>query len=137
MYKVGDHAEPEGVARQEGLRTRFYRGPIDRAMERATGGRESEGEMSVYAALDTDLDGGEQVGTNTGWGDFGRWVDGLDAGDYGQVVHLREHGWSQKLADLESQLADALSESPPDDQDTQMWRIRCLASPRGAALRRS
>lgn len=70
--------------------------------------------MAIYANLDTDEQ--EQIATNLGWGDFCRWADGLDTEQYGQVAHLRQHGWSQQLETLAKQLANALtSEQPPPD----------------------
>ena len=74
--------------------------------------------MSVYAVLDEGSDGGTQVATNSGWGDFTTWTESLDDMKYEEVIHLAEEGWSQDLADLESQLTDALTETPPSDADT-------------------
>ena len=68
--------------------------------------------MSVYVAFDGQT--GPQIASNTGWGDAGRWIDGLDPQTYGELVHLHEHGWTQQLAALRDQVAAAMRGSPPD-----------------------
>lgn len=73
--------------------------------------------MGMYAQFDENGPQ-EQVGTNTGWSQFGDWADGLDAGTYPAVVQLWEHGHSTSLPDLERQLAVALDAHPPEDDDT-------------------
>jgi hypothetical protein len=67
--------------------------------------------MSVYLSLD----GGEPImlASNKGWGDVGRWADGLDVDAYGEVVHLTENAWSQELPKLEKQLRAAVKASKP------------------------
>ena len=72
--------------------------------------------MSYYVAFDGELS--DQVATNTGWADFGRWVDDLDDKVYPELVHLREHGWSQRLDSLGADLVDAVEHHAPDDADT-------------------
>ena len=74
--------------------------------------------MSMYAQFD-EKGSQEQVGTNTGWSQFGDWADGLDTGTYPAVVQLWEHGHSTSLPDLESQLSTALMAHPPEDDDTR------------------
>lgn len=75
--------------------------------------------MSVYAVLDGDEEGGPQVGSITGWGDFIRWTDDLDDDEFQEIIHLAENGWSQNLFDLQSQMEKAGTEQPPDDEDTK------------------
>jgi hypothetical protein len=67
--------------------------------------------MSVYAALDENP--GEQIASNKGWGDFGRWVDRLDVKCYWELVHLREYGWCQHLPTLGRLLRAALKADKP------------------------
>lgn len=69
--------------------------------------------MSRYAVVD-DNDPAE-VSSNKGWGDFSRWVDTLDADNYGQLAHLCAHGWSQQVPLLLKQLRSALDSEEPDD----------------------
>lgn len=69
-------------------------------------------------SVQTDQHGFRQIATNAGYGDFGRWVDSLPADRFPQLIHLYEWGWSQRARLLESEIADALDESPPDDKDT-------------------
>lgn len=67
--------------------------------------------MSYYLVV-----GGErwtQVASIGGWKDYRKAVESLDADEFGQVRHLVEHGWSQKLPELERQLA-AVSSKDPD-----------------------
>lgn len=66
--------------------------------------------MSIYANLDTD----EQVqfASNKGWSDVIAWVDGLDKDDFGELIHLADHGWSQEIEALREQLEKALKASP-------------------------
>jgi hypothetical protein len=71
--------------------------------------------MSIYATFDDDLDD-DEIASNDGWSQFLDWVDGLDLQTYGEVVHLAEHGWCQDLPTLETQLAQALAQSPPEPE---------------------
>lgn len=60
--------------------------------------------------------GPTQIASNGGYGNWGRWIDKLDAEKYPAAIHLYEYGWCQDLADLESQLDKAVKdESPPAD----------------------
>lgn len=74
--------------------------------------------MSVYATLDGEIS--DQIASNGGYGDFGRWVDGLDVDAFPQLVHLREHGWTQNLPDFRQQLNQALEENPPGPDTEEM-----------------
>lgn len=74
--------------------------------------------MSIYAVLDGDPEGGDQVATNDGWADYCDWVDDLDSGVYPDIAHLDDWGWCQNLPELETQLRTAIEETPPEDEDT-------------------
>lgn len=67
--------------------------------------------MSQY--IHDENDNQEQIASNSGYGDFGRWVDTLDTALYRRVVHLREYGWSQSPKEVGEQLARALSNNEP------------------------
>lgn len=76
-----------------------------------------EGGMSYYLNID-----GEQVGqlaSNSGWGDFGRWAESLDADNHGEVALLYRNGGSDTLDTLETELRDAMKTSPPEAGDTR------------------
>ena len=67
--------------------------------------------MSYYL-----ITGGEkwtQVASIQGWREFREWAAGLDAADHKELFHLIEHGWSQSLGELESQLTDAIEKGEP------------------------
>lgn len=57
--------------------------------------------------------GFEQLASNAGYADFAKWVESLDHKQYGQLVHLYEHGWCQDISTLEKQLADAVKSHKP------------------------
>jgi hypothetical protein len=59
-----------------------------------------------------------------GGGAFCRWVDGLDAASFGELVHLREYGWTQQPAEVAKQLAAA--GNPDNDSLTPL--IQSLAA---------
>ena len=67
--------------------------------------------MSYYAELDNAKKTGGDVATNSGWSQFREWVEDLDI-ECVQLQHLAEHGWSQNLKQLESDIRGALDESP-------------------------
>jgi hypothetical protein len=71
--------------------------------------------MSLYAQFDDGTQ--EFLSSNRGWSEFGEWADGLEAGKFPQVVHLREHGWCQRLGDLGAQLRAALKDERPEDDN--------------------
>ena len=73
--------------------------------------------MSYYAALDGVMGG--QVATVTGWGDFTRWVDSLDAKTYPDLVHLADYGWDQDMPNVQEQLSAALKAVPPEAEDVR------------------
>lgn len=67
--------------------------------------------MSVYLSFDSSEP--TMLASNTGWGDVVKWADGLDAQEFGEVVHLAEHGWCQQLDKLEAQLRKAATARKP------------------------
>ena len=69
--------------------------------------------MSVF--LTNDEDPGDQVASNCGWGDFGRWVDTLDANTFPMLAALRGHGCAEPVSALRKELAKALKKFPPTD----------------------
>lgn len=72
--------------------------------------------MACHLAFNT---GSEEhpLATLAGWGDFCRYVDTLPADDFGQLVHLVEHGWCQQLAALTVEIERALAQVPPAAPD--------------------
>lgn len=59
---------------------------------------------------------GDQVATNSGWTDFGDWVDTLPLKGYRRVIELWEHGVTFHVAELASQLRRAVkNRKPPKD----------------------
>lgn len=83
--------------------------------------------MSIFANLDTGAQ--VQAGSNSGWGDFTRWIDTLDANDYAELVHLVEHGWCQDLPALTKQLGKAVESAKPDADAANIGRaVAMLAS---------
>ena len=69
--------------------------------------------MSIYASFDNENQ--EQVASNTGWSQFGNWVETLDANLFDQLIVLWEHGWSQEVPTLATELAFALHSVPPQE----------------------
>jgi len=51
--------------------------------------------------------GPEEISSNTGYGDFGRWVETLDPVKFPEPIHLYLYGWSQNLEDLRKQILAA------------------------------
>lgn len=68
--------------------------------------------MGIYAAFDGEIS--DQIASNQGWADFGRWSDKLDAGKFPEIVLLSDYGWSQHIPLLRDQLKAAASEVAPD-----------------------
>lgn len=74
--------------------------------------------MSRYLEVNDQQRG--QVASNAGWGDFGRWADGLDEQNYGAVTQLWETGACDNAAALKQQLAKAINQKPPDKDVTSI-----------------
>lgn len=68
--------------------------------------------MSFYLQIDGEND--DQIATNTGWGDYGRWAKTLDPGKFREVRDLYELGWSDEPESLIAELKDAADEFSPD-----------------------
>jgi hypothetical protein len=63
--------------------------------------------VSYEAVLDSDPEMAEQIATNKGMADFGRWVDSLpDAGEH--LKQLRNEGLTDELDLLEAELSAAI-----------------------------
>ncbi|HEY1187166.1 MAG TPA: hypothetical protein VGE74_05880 [Gemmata sp.] len=73
--------------------------------------------MSAYIVIDTDEP--QFVASNHGWGAFCAWVDTLDHGQFGDLVHFREHGWTEPAATIRRELTAAIRSQPPGDPDTR------------------
>jgi hypothetical protein len=71
--------------------------------------------MSIYANFENGTQ--QQLASNTGWSQFGEWVDARDAQHSIQLVQLWEHGISEELPALQSQLQDAIKRAPSDNED--------------------
>jgi hypothetical protein len=48
------------------------------------------------------------LASNNGWSEFGDWVDELDVKEYGELIHLYDHGWSQHAGEIARQLRKAV-----------------------------
>ena len=70
--------------------------------------------MSVYAQFGEDGPQ-DQMASNLGWAEFTGWVDGLDYEDYAELVHLCDHGWCQRLGELEAELKAVAANAAPGD----------------------
>lgn len=69
--------------------------------------------MSIYAQFDED--GNQyQFASNTGWSQFGDWIESLDAAKYPALSALWEYGSTQDIQCATSQLDAALRENPPN-----------------------
>lgn len=67
--------------------------------------------MSIYATID-DNDP-EFFSSNNGWKDVSEWADSLNVDQFGDVVHLTEHGYVDDAGKLQLQLQSAVKQSPP------------------------
>ena len=72
--------------------------------------------MSIYLSIDSGTP--TFLASNTGWGDFTRWVDGQDGA--GLVAHLCDHGWGEPASGIASGLRTLLKRGGPsaDVKDT-------------------
>jgi hypothetical protein len=58
--------------------------------------------------------GGDEVANNSGWAEFGAWVDTLPAEErYRHVICLWEYGYEFKVIQLAQQLRQALKDTKP------------------------
>lgn len=75
--------------------------------------------MSVFYTLDGSVP--SFLASTTGWGDFTRWVDNLNADntDFPQLFVLGEYGWNQEVSALHDELASALADHAPTDDETK------------------
>jgi hypothetical protein len=75
-----------------------------------------------------------EVASLAGWGEFRKWTEKLD-GDFGELSHFVEHGWSQEIDDLLNQMRKAVkaSKPSPDVADIAKQIIRAIEDkPKGA-----
>jgi len=72
--------------------------------------------MSIYLEFD-DENEGDQIASSSGWGDVLRWSDTLPDGEYGEILHLMHHGWSDNPELLETELKNACEKYPPPGHD--------------------
>lgn len=64
--------------------------------------------MSLYAQFDDD--GPQmQIASNTGWSDFGAWIESLDVGAFPELISLWEYGQSNNIMQLGKEIANALA----------------------------
>lgn len=68
--------------------------------------------MSRYAQFDED--GNQyQFASNTGWSEFGSWIESLDKSKYPALADLWEYGSTQDIQGVTDQIDSALRDSPP------------------------
>lgn len=69
--------------------------------------------MSRYAEFQNGAQ--EQVASNLGWTQFGRWLDSLPPGAIPALKRLYDSGQSSELSEIARQLENALRSVPPSD----------------------
>lgn len=69
--------------------------------------------MSIYAVLN-DYEP-TFFSSNQGWSDVIAWTEDLDVETFPEVVHVAEHGYTEKLPELQSQLKAAIAAQPPEE----------------------
>ena len=88
--------------------------------------------MSRYASFD---DGSQQqIATNSGWGSFIQWSDGLEVEQFPELIHLAEHGWSQNLGKVVEELRKAKSSEDADTEHVVKGLIELLSGRDGAMV---
>lgn len=87
--------------------------------------------MSVYASLDGSPP--TMLASNSGWSDLVSWVDTLNVDEYTDLAVLADHGWSEQLDKVQSQLKRALASPPSDDIAHTAGELLDLISGRGEA----
>ena len=72
--------------------------------------------MAIYAQFDKD---GEsiQLATNTGWSEFGDWVETLK--DCPRTSKLWDGGECEDIAGLRAEMERQLSDAPPENPDVE------------------
>lgn len=68
--------------------------------------------MSFYIQIDGEQQ--DQIASNTGWGDYGRWVKLLDPDEFPETRSLYEDGWANP-AELIAELPLAIEAEKPDE----------------------
>lgn len=69
--------------------------------------------MSAYYSIDGESP--SFMGSVTGWGEAGEWIDGLDHSRYPLLVQFREHGIAEPASQLADEILTALVDEPPSD----------------------
>lgn len=69
-----------------------------------------------------------QAGTTVGWGDFMRWALELDLEQYFDLARFAEHGITEDVERVTSQLDAALKTDGPTDYQTRDVAITLLAN---------
>lgn len=72
--------------------------------------------MAIYAQFDKD---GEcvQLASNTGWSEFGNWVETLNGCP--RVAKLWHSGECEEIPELRAELEEAIQDYPPPDKDVE------------------
>lgn len=86
--------------------------------------------MSVYVTFDESP--GEQLASNTGWADVGRWVESLPAESYPALCALWDHGHFEPASAVLADLHGAAAESPPDGATVRTTLTLLAAAIEGA-----
>ena len=69
--------------------------------------------MSIYAVINESEP--EFFSSNQGWSDIISWADKLDADKFSEVVHVAEHGYTEQIPELLSQLREAVTVENPGE----------------------
>lgn len=67
--------------------------------------------MSIYATVGNNESA--FFSSLQGWKDVTTWTEGLDVDQFGDVVHLSEHGFVNNAGTLSEQLQAAMKSDPP------------------------
>lgn len=70
--------------------------------------------MGYY--LQIDADDPVRVASLSGWKEARTWIEGLSVATAPAIRHLAEHGWTEDVSELQSELHSALSAHPPPDE---------------------
>lgn len=86
--------------------------------------------MGVYLQLGKDTEPTDLASTS-GWGDVGRWADGLPAKTADTLVHLWHHGYEVDIEDLQKEVKAAIKKHKPK-HDVESTLNNLLALLKGA-----
>lgn len=91
--------------------------------------------MGYYLQIDADRT--EPLASNTGWGDFCRWVGSLPAGKCMALRALCAHGWTGEVAAAAQGLEMALKKAAPKQADVKTTAdglLKLLTDAKGAEV---